>query len=114
MHVHFPRSLRSVENLLHKRAIDIRHDTVRFWINYGSHCLSVVGLAGEGPTKTRRVRFQSRLLRVGFELEVPCNDFKALAGGDGMDAALSPTASQCAKLVMLKSQEEREGIHEGS
>jgi hypothetical protein len=33
---------------------------------------------------------------------------------DGVDAALSPTASQCAKLVMLKSQEEREGIHEGS
>jgi hypothetical protein len=31
-----------------------------------------------------------------------------------VDAALSPTASQCAKLVMLKSQEEREGIREES
>jgi hypothetical protein len=34
--------------------------------------------------------------------------------GDGVDAALSPTASQCAKLLMLKSQEKREGIHEGN
>jgi hypothetical protein len=33
---------------------------------------------------------------------------------DGVDAALSPTASQCAKLVMLKSQGKREGIHEGN
>ena len=29
-----------------------------------------------------------------------------LTGGDGVGAALSPTASQCAKLVMLKSQED--------
>ena len=27
---------------------------------------------------------------------------------------LSPTASKCAKLVVLDSQEEGEGIHEGS
>ncbi len=40
--------------------------------------------------------------------------YKVLIDGDGVDAALSPTASQCAKLVMLKSQEKREGIHEGS
>jgi hypothetical protein len=40
------------------------------------------------------------------------NKFNWLRPRDGVDAALSPTASQCAKLVMLKSQEEREGIHE--
>jgi len=33
---------------------------------------------------------------------------------DGVDAVLSPRASQCAKLVMLKSQGKREGIHEES
>ena len=33
---------------------------------------------------------------------------------DGVDAALSPTASQCAKLVMLKSQTKGEGTHEES
>ena len=31
MYVRFLLSLRNVENLLFERAIDIRHDTVRFW-----------------------------------------------------------------------------------
>lgn len=37
-----------------------------------------------------------------------------LRARDGVDAALSPTASQCAKLVVLKSQVKQEGIHEGN
>jgi putative transposase len=31
MYVHFPLSLRNVEDLLHERDIDISHETVRFW-----------------------------------------------------------------------------------
>jgi hypothetical protein len=31
MYVRFPLSLRNVEDLLHERAIDISHETVRFW-----------------------------------------------------------------------------------
>ena len=31
MYVRFPLSLRNVEDLLHKRGIDISHETVRFW-----------------------------------------------------------------------------------
>lgn len=33
MYVRFPLSLRNVEDLLHKRGIDICHETVRFWWN---------------------------------------------------------------------------------
>jgi len=33
MHVRFPLSLRNAEGLLHKRRIDICHETVRFWWN---------------------------------------------------------------------------------
>ena len=31
MYIRFPLSLRSVEDLLHERGIDICHETVRFW-----------------------------------------------------------------------------------
>jgi len=31
MYVRFPLSLRNVEDLLHERGIEIRHETVRFW-----------------------------------------------------------------------------------
>lgn len=31
MYVRFPLSLRSVEDLLHERGIDVCHVTVRFW-----------------------------------------------------------------------------------
>ena len=33
MYVRYPFSLRSVEDLLHERGIDISHETVRFWWN---------------------------------------------------------------------------------
>ena len=33
MYIRFPLSLRNVEDLLHERAIDITHETVRFWWN---------------------------------------------------------------------------------
>jgi putative transposase len=33
LYVRFPLSLRNVEDLLHERGIDIRHETVRFWWN---------------------------------------------------------------------------------
>jgi putative transposase len=33
MYVRFPLPLRNVEDLLHKRGIDISHETVRFWWN---------------------------------------------------------------------------------
>jgi putative transposase len=31
MCIRFPLSLRNVEDLLHERGIDIRHETLRFW-----------------------------------------------------------------------------------
>jgi len=31
MYVRFPLSLRNVEELLHERGIDIRHEKVRYW-----------------------------------------------------------------------------------
>jgi putative transposase len=33
MYVHFPLSLRNVEDLLHERGIDISSEAVRFWWN---------------------------------------------------------------------------------
>ena len=37
MYVHFPLSLRNVEDLLHERGIDICHETIRYWWNrFGS------------------------------------------------------------------------------
>ena len=33
MYVRFPLSLRNVEDLLHERGVDIRHETVRIWWN---------------------------------------------------------------------------------
>jgi putative transposase len=33
MDVRFPLSLRNVEDLLHERAVDISHETVRSWWN---------------------------------------------------------------------------------
>lgn len=33
MYIHFPLSLRNVEDLLHERGIDISHETVRYWWN---------------------------------------------------------------------------------
>ena len=33
MYVRFPLLLRNVDDLLHERGIDIRHETVRFWWN---------------------------------------------------------------------------------
>lgn len=33
MYVRFPLSLRNVEDLLHKRGVDVSRDTVRFWWN---------------------------------------------------------------------------------
>ena len=33
MYIRYPLSLRQVEDLLFKRGIDIRHETVRFWWN---------------------------------------------------------------------------------
>jgi len=34
LYVRFPLSLRNAEDLLHKRGIDVSHQTIRFW---GSH-----------------------------------------------------------------------------
>ncbi len=31
LYIRFPLSLRNVEDLLHKRGIEIYHETVRFW-----------------------------------------------------------------------------------
>ena len=31
MYIRFPLSLRNVEDLLHERGIEIKHETVRFW-----------------------------------------------------------------------------------
>ncbi len=33
MYVRFPLSLRNVEDLLHKRGIEVSHETIRFWWN---------------------------------------------------------------------------------
>jgi putative transposase len=33
LYIRFPFSLRNVEDLLHERAIEISHETVRFWWN---------------------------------------------------------------------------------
>ena len=33
MYVRFPLSLRSVEDLLHERGIEVSHETIRFWWN---------------------------------------------------------------------------------
>ena len=33
MYIHYPLSLRQVEDLLFERGIDISHETVRFWWN---------------------------------------------------------------------------------
>jgi len=33
MYIRFPLSLRSVEDLLHERGIDLSHESVRFWCN---------------------------------------------------------------------------------
>jgi putative transposase len=33
LYVRYPLSLRNVEDLLHERGIEIRHETVRFWWN---------------------------------------------------------------------------------
>lgn len=31
LYVRSPRSLRNVEDLLHERGVDVRHETVRYW-----------------------------------------------------------------------------------
>ncbi len=36
MYVRFPLSLRNVEDLLFERGIDIRHETVRLWVEAGA------------------------------------------------------------------------------
>ena len=33
LYVRFPLSLRNVEDLLHERGVDVRHETIRFWWN---------------------------------------------------------------------------------
>ena len=33
MYVRYPLSLRTIEDMLHERGIDITHETVRFWWN---------------------------------------------------------------------------------
>lgn len=33
LYIHFPLSLRNVEDLLHERGIDVSHETVRYWRN---------------------------------------------------------------------------------
>ena len=33
MYVRFPLSLRSAEDLLHERGIEVSHETIRFWWN---------------------------------------------------------------------------------
>ncbi len=33
LYIRFPLSLRNVEDLLHERGIDVRHETVRYWWN---------------------------------------------------------------------------------
>jgi len=43
MYIRFPHSLRNVEDLLHKRGIDICHKTVRYWWNkFGPHFSSEI------------------------------------------------------------------------
>jgi len=37
MYVRFPLSLRNVEGLRHDRAIDVSHETVRFWWDTSQH-----------------------------------------------------------------------------
>jgi len=61
--------------------------------------------------RMHRVQFRAQFSTARPRIPDACNRF---LGRDGVDAALSPTASQCVKLVMLKSQEDREGIHEKS
>jgi len=34
LYVRYPLSLRTIEDLLHQRGIDITHETVRFWWNW--------------------------------------------------------------------------------
>jgi putative transposase len=31
LYIRFPLSLRNVEDLLHERGVDLRHETVRYW-----------------------------------------------------------------------------------
>jgi hypothetical protein len=105
-YIRLPLSLRRVEDLLHESGIAANMKlcslgrTAR--LEQSVRLLICLGLA------------QSRFRQMGFERSMLDNKNNWLAGGDGVDAALSPTASQCAKLVMLKSQGKREGIHEGN
>tara|TARA_R110002072_G_scaffold133315_1_gene273754 strand:- start:147 stop:386 length:240 start_codon:yes stop_codon:yes gene_type:complete len=52
MYVRFPLSLRSVEDLLHERGIDLSQETVRFWWNrFGpmfaaGQCQRKLGISG--------------------------------------------------------------------
>jgi putative transposase len=65
LHIRFSLSLRNVEDLLHERGIEIRHETVRYWWNrFGSIFASQVhkGLAGFVRVLTRiyqQARFDS-------------------------------------------------------
>jgi putative transposase len=40
MYVRFPLSLRSIEDLLHERGIDICHESVRLWVDRFGNCFT--------------------------------------------------------------------------
>lgn len=90
LYVRFPLSLRNVEDLLHERGVDVSHETVGFWWHrFGPMFASKIRrrrVEGMKSSQWRwhldevfvkingerhyRVRSQSRLHEVGFELEV--------------------------------------------
>ena len=50
MYVRFSLSLRNVEGLLHERAIEISHETVRFWWNrFGLNAKKAAASVLRGP-----------------------------------------------------------------
>ena len=60
MDVRYPLSLRSVENLLAERGIDVGHETVRFWSSRPNVCRrdpkEAGGAHASTPAKTRTLK----------------------------------------------------------
>jgi putative transposase len=46
LYIHFPLPLRNVADLLHGRAIEISHETVRYWWNRWNECVDAIIGAG--------------------------------------------------------------------
>lgn len=110
LYVRFPLSLRSVEDLLHERGIEVSHETVRFWWQrFGPMLAAEIRRRRAGQIRTSRWRWHLDEVFVKIN-GVQHYLWRAVDHeGEVLEAFVSKTRDRRAALMFLKKLMKRHG-----